>query len=232
MTAAKAAERCCLVTVGATVGFRKLTAAVLEPDFWRHLAGHGFTELRVQCGPDEAWAAAQVERRRDEIPESLAVQVFASRNNLLMEEMTLCKASGTARSKGLIIGHAGTGTILDAWRLDVPMIVVANTELLDNHQSEMAQHLAAEGYATQATAEYVHLPVTVLKQKYNPANASNAASLADLQAAVDKSKLLVEENKSRNPPHAVSSERKPAMRLWDIVPAEVQQEQNQQMCTD
>ncbi|ATY63072.1 Glycosyl family 28 [Cordyceps militaris] len=209
MTAAKAAERCCLVTVGATVGFRKLTAAVLEPDFWRHLAGHGFTELRVQCGPDEAWAAAQVERRRDEIPESLAVQVFASRNNLLMEEMTLCKASGTARSKGLIIGHAGTGTILDAWRLDVPMIVVANTELLDNHQSEMAQHLAAEGYATQATAD-----------------------LADLQAAVDKSKLLVEENKSRNPPHAVSSERKPAMRLWDIVPAEVQQEQNQQMCTD
>ena len=49
----------------------------------------------------------------------------------------------------------GTGTILDAWRLDVPMIVVPNTDLLNDHQTEMAQHLANEGYATQAKAEYV-----------------------------------------------------------------------------
>lgn len=50
---------------------------------------------------------------------------------------------------------SGTGTILDAWRLDVPMIVVPNTDLLNDHQTEMAQHLAKEGYATQAKAEYV-----------------------------------------------------------------------------
>ncbi|TQV92045.1 hypothetical protein V2A60_004351 [Cordyceps javanica] len=202
-------KRYCLVTVGATVGFRKLTAAVLEPDFWRHLAGHGFTELRVQCGPDEAWAAARVESQKDQVPESFSIETFASRNNLMTEEMILCKALGTERSKGLIIGHAGTGTILDAWRLDVPMIVVPNTELLDDHQTEMAQHLAAEGYATHAKPD-----------------------LADLKEAVDKSKLLVEESKSRNPPHAVSSEKQPAMRLWDIVPEEVQKEQNQQMSAD
>ncbi|OAA55440.1 Glycosyl transferase, family 28 [Cordyceps fumosorosea ARSEF 2679] len=208
MSAAKVTKRYCLVTVGATVGFRKLTAAVLEPDFWRHLAGHGFTELRVQCGPDEPWAAAQVESHKDDIPQSLSVQVFASRNNLLMEEMTLCKALGKGRSKGLIIGHAGTGTILDAWRIDVPMVVVPNTELLDDHQTEMARHLAREGYATQAKAD-----------------------LADLKEAVDKAKLLAEENKSRNPPHAISGS-KPAMRLWDMVPEEVREEQNQQMATD
>ena len=56
--------------------------------------------------------------------------------------------------------------------------------------------------------------------------------LGDLKEAVDKAKLLVEENKSRNPPHAISSNDKPAMRLWDIVPEEVQKEQNQQMSTD
>ncbi|KAM3471082.1 hypothetical protein MY8738_009470 [Beauveria namnaoensis] len=209
MAAAKGTRRYCLVTVGATVGFKKLTAAVLEPDFWRHLADHGFTELHVQCGPDSSWAAAKVESQKDEIPAPLSIQTFASRNNLLMEEMILCKASGDERSKGLIIGHAGTGTILDAWRLDVPMIVVPNTDLLDDHQTEMAKHLAKEGYATQAKAE-----------------------LFDLKEAVDKAKLLLEENQSRNPPHAISTGGKPAIRLWDIVPEEVQQEQNQQMATD
>ncbi|OAA77240.1 Glycosyl transferase, family 28 [Akanthomyces lecanii RCEF 1005] len=208
MAAAKGTKRYCLVTVGATVGFRKLTAAVLEPDFWRHMAAHGFTDLRVQCGPDEPWAAARVESQKEDIPTSFSIKVFASRDNLMMEEMTLCKGSGNDRSKGLIIGHAGTGTILDAWRLDVPMIVVPNTDLLNDHQTEMAQHLAKEGYATQAKAE-----------------------LGDLKEAVDKAKLLVEENKSRNPPHAISSD-KPATRLWDIVPEEVQNEQNQQMSTD
>ncbi len=107
MAAEKAPKRYCLVTVGATVGFRKLTAAVLEPDFWRHLASHGFTELRVQCGPDEPWAAAKVESQRNDAPTSFSIEVFASRNNLLMEEMILCKASGDERAKGLIIGHAG-----------------------------------------------------------------------------------------------------------------------------
>ncbi|OAQ99776.1 hypothetical protein LLEC1_05140 [Akanthomyces lecanii] len=209
MAAPERTKRYCLVTVGATVGFRTLTAAVLEPDFWRHLAAHGFTELRVQCGPDEPWAAASVASQREAIPASFSIEVFASRDNLLMEEMALCKASGNDRSKGLIIGHAGTGTILDAWRLDVPMVVVPNTDLLNDHQTEMARHLAKEGYATQARAER-----------------------DDLKEAVDKARLLEEENKSRNPPHAISSRDRLAVRLWDIVPEEVQEEQNQQMSTD
>ncbi|KAJ2957837.1 hypothetical protein NQ176_g11218 [Zarea fungicola] len=73
----------------------------------------------------------------------------------------------------------------------------------------MAAHLAKEGYATQAKAD-----------------------LADLIEAVDKAKLLVEESKARQPPHAISSQGKPAIRLWDIVPEEVQREQNHQMNTD
>lgn len=112
MAAAKGTKRYCLVTVGATVGFRKLTAAVLEPDFWRHLASHGFTELRVQCGPDEAWAAAKVASQKDAVPASFSIETFASRNNLLMEEMILCKALANERSKGLIIGHAGIVSLL------------------------------------------------------------------------------------------------------------------------
>lgn len=45
----------------------------------------------------------------------------------------------------------GTGTILDAWKLGLSIIVVPNTHLLDDHQTEMAKHLAKEGYATMST---------------------------------------------------------------------------------
>jgi UDP-N-acetylglucosamine transferase subunit ALG13 len=57
-----------------------------------------------------------------------------------------------------ILLYLGTGTILDAWKVGVPLIVVPNTELLDDHQTEMAKHLAREGYATHSNGTYVSLP--------------------------------------------------------------------------
>ncbi len=42
----------------------------------------------------------------------------------------------------------GAGTVLDAMRLDVPIIVVPNTSLLDNHQVELAEELERQGYVT------------------------------------------------------------------------------------
>ena len=41
---------------------------------------------------------------------------------------------------------SGSGSILDALRIAVPIIVVPNPELLDNHQVELAEELAAQGY--------------------------------------------------------------------------------------
>ena len=40
----------------------------------------------------------------------------------------------------------GSGTILDALRISVPLIVVPNEELLDNHQIELAGALAEQEY--------------------------------------------------------------------------------------
>lgn len=53
-----------------------------------------------------------------------------------------------------LIQRIGTGTILDAWKLGVPVIVVPNTRLMNDHQTELAQYLSKEGYATQSTDRY------------------------------------------------------------------------------
>ena len=40
----------------------------------------------------------------------------------------------------------GSGSILAALRIAVPLVVVPNPTLLDNHQVELAEALAEQGY--------------------------------------------------------------------------------------
>lgn len=48
--------RCCFVTIGATVGFRRLLdEVVVEGPFVAELKALGYTDLVVQCGPDVAY---------------------------------------------------------------------------------------------------------------------------------------------------------------------------------
>ena len=47
----------------------------------------------------------------------------------------------------------GSGSILDALRIGVPLIVVPNPDLLDNHQVELAEELATQGYVIHGRLE-------------------------------------------------------------------------------
>ena len=47
----------------------------------------------------------------------------------------------------------GTGSVLDAFRVNSPLIVVPNTALLDNHQQELADELARQKYAVVGKTE-------------------------------------------------------------------------------
>jgi beta-1,4-N-acetylglucosaminyltransferase len=47
----------------------------------------------------------------------------------------------------------GTGSVLDAIRIGVPVIVVPNTTLLDNHQLEFAEQMAKMQYAVHGDIE-------------------------------------------------------------------------------
>lgn len=105
--AAPQLERTCLVTVGATVGFKKLVDTVLLPSFWQYIASQGFTQLHIQCGPDVAWVSKQLRRVKNDIPSELTIDIFDVKKNLMKEEMTLCKDVAGKRQLGLVISHAG-----------------------------------------------------------------------------------------------------------------------------
>jgi beta-1,4-N-acetylglucosaminyltransferase len=53
----------------------------------------------------------------------------------------------------LIISHAGAGSIMDALAAKKKLIVVVNTMLMDNHQTELAEAMAAQQYCVATTCD-------------------------------------------------------------------------------
>ncbi|RWS29839.1 UDP-N-acetylglucosamine transferase subunit ALG13-like protein [Leptotrombidium deliense] len=66
----------------------------------------------------------------------------------------------------LVIGHAGAGTTLDVLRNDKVLLVVVNTRLMNNHQSELADKLSEDGFVYQCTPETL-LDCLLLMRKSN-----------------------------------------------------------------
>jgi UDP-N-acetylglucosamine transferase subunit ALG13 len=48
---------------------------------------------------------------------------------------------------------SGTGSILEALRMGVPLVVVPNPDLQDNHQMELAREMHRQGYVVATAAE-------------------------------------------------------------------------------
>ena len=148
-----------LVTVG-TTKFDALVKAVDSADVADALVARGYTRLVIQkgAGKHKIKALVPVGSQDNQLSNGLQVQVFEFAPSLA-EYM---------QAADLIISHAGSGSIFEALRLRKPLIAVPNAILMDNHQAELADHLARLGYIIAARPDTLvytlqHLSVDDLK---------------------------------------------------------------------
>ncbi|KAE8148982.1 glycosyltransferase family 28 C-terminal domain-containing protein [Aspergillus avenaceus] len=157
----------CFVTVGATASFHLLLQAILDESFLVALREHEYTHLLVQYGKD---SQTLFEESLSKLPSGncgIEINGFDFNHAGLDSEMRLAQAnSSEGRSGGLIISHAGTGSILGALRLGVPLVVVPNSTLKDNHQEELARELQKQGYVV--ASKYQDLSTAVKRAEALP----------------------------------------------------------------
>ncbi|KAK5245601.1 N-acetylglucosaminyldiphosphodolichol N-acetylglucosaminyltransferase catalytic subunit alg13 [Exophiala xenobiotica] len=146
---ARVSAKRCFVTIGATAPFNSLIKGVLATDFIRELQRAGYTELRIQYGDHEGEAIFTA--RKDELKTTLEADIkvdvtgFGFDRTGLNKEIAAVKGH-SAETEGMIISHAGSGSVLDVLRVGIPLVVVPNADLLHNHQVELAEALAQQDY--------------------------------------------------------------------------------------
>lgn len=149
-----------LVTVG-TTKFPPLTTCAASAEFASALVSRwGVQRILLQYGETECPFPADGVWERH----GITYDVFRFKPNLwdyvLKDEMELgagstdfsVKASTVERTHlSLIVSHAGAGSIFEACRLPlssrVPLVVVVNASLSDNHQTELADAMEEGNYA-------------------------------------------------------------------------------------
>ncbi|KAF9431011.1 N-acetylglucosaminyldiphosphodolichol N-acetylglucosaminyltransferase catalytic subunit alg13 [Podila epigama] len=124
------------VTVGST-RFDKLVATVSSNAFLDLFHQLNYTQLTIQHGQSPRPTIATT------ITSKPAVECYDYKPSL-HEDM---------KQADLIISHAGSGSILEALRLHKRLIVVVNTDLMDNHQQELGSALHEQGYLVCTTVD-------------------------------------------------------------------------------
>jgi len=156
MATSSSSPKTCFVTIGATASFAALIRSALSPDTLSALGKLGYTDLVVQYGQDgqELFDSAMQQVKTAGSSSNVNVTGFDLDQAGLGKYMRQAKGGGArGGQEGVVVSHAGSGTILDALRIAVPIIVVPNPDLLDNHQVELAEALAEQDYVVHGKLE-------------------------------------------------------------------------------
>eukprot|EP00741_Cyanophora_paradoxa_P002750 tig00000629_g2670.t1 len=119
------------VTVG-TTSFDELIRVVDSDAFRRALRERGFVRVLVQIGRgafEPRAGGPEVELEFYRFKPSLAEDY---------------------RAASLVISHAGAGSIMESLELRLPLIVIVNEALMDNHQIELAAAMAERRHCVYA----------------------------------------------------------------------------------
>ncbi|RMX85561.1 hypothetical protein D0867_15864 [Hortaea werneckii] len=158
MATSSSSPKTCFVTIGATASFAALIRSALSSDTLSALSRQGYTDLVVQYGQDgkELFDAAMQQVKTAASSSHVNITGFDLDKAGLGKYMRQAKGGGSRGAggqEGVVVSHAGSGTILDALRTAVPIIVVPNPDLLDNHQVELAEALAEQDYVVHGKLE-------------------------------------------------------------------------------
>eukprot|EP00536_Pseudo-nitzschia_multiseries_P007688 jgi/Psemu1/305141/fgenesh1_kg.183_\ len=119
------------VTVG-TTQFDKLVSSATSDPALQWMERQGFSSLTIQYGRG----------KKPELPSSsssplkIKIETYDFRPSLL-EDM---------ERADLVLSHAGAGTVMEVLRMKKKLIVVINTDLMDNHQTELAGAMAVRDH--------------------------------------------------------------------------------------
>ncbi|KAD2275725.1 hypothetical protein E3N88_30186 [Mikania micrantha] len=158
-------KRTVFVTVG-TTSFDSLVRTVDYDKVKKALSKKGYTHLAIQMG-----RGSYIPKKSSGEDGSLAVDYFTFSPGI----------ADYLRSASLIISHAGSGSIFETLRMAKPLIVVVNEDLMDNHQSELAEELAERKHLfvarPQTLCEVIESLDLDIIVPYEPGDANPVAKL-------------------------------------------------------
>ncbi|KAI1332637.1 glycosyltransferase family 1 protein [Xylariaceae sp. FL0255] len=173
-------SRTAFVTIGATAGFRPLLEEVVSGNFLDALRSLHFTHLIVQCGPDLAYFESI--KPKDALKShGLEISSFSYAPGLNEYFILASRGKGEVgeRDCGVIISHAGSGSILDALECDSKLVAVPNTSLMDNHQLQIAEDMESKGFLVHGVlgsiTEAIMKIETFTPRKWPPDTSPNSA---------------------------------------------------------
>ncbi|CAI4062406.1 hypothetical protein N7582_002126 [Saccharomyces uvarum] len=163
------------VTCGATIPFPKLVSCVLSDGFCRELVEYGFVRLIIQFGRNFTTEFERlVQERRGkiedtEIPDGefgcggdiRRYALMGGKLEVIGFDFSTKVQKIISDLSNLVISHAGTGSILDALRLNKPLIVCVNDSLMDNHQQQIADKFVALGYVWSCVPSEISLTASL-----------------------------------------------------------------------
>ena len=130
----KMVDRNVFVTVG-TTRFEMLISLATSQIGIDWMVSQGFTSLTIQYGTGQKPKIADSDKGNSS-SSKLKIKCYDFQPSL-DEDM---------KNADLIISHAGAGTVMESLRLKKKLIVVINTQLMDNHQMELADAMANRGH--------------------------------------------------------------------------------------
>lgn len=154
------------ITVG-TTNFDKLLELCSQKDICLVFKSLGCQNLIVQCG---GTSSDNITKSFNSYKSHHINVNYYKLKDTITEDIT---------NADLVISHAGAGTCIEVMHAKKPLIVVVNDALLGNHQIELAEKLASDGYCCFCTLGDLKetLGEHIGRKQFKPYEKGNAKAL-------------------------------------------------------